>query len=112
MKTHQGKTLKQRQHETGRTLALNGAAWRKLRALVLGRDPLCRHCWDMGVIVSATEVDHINNDPTDNRTENLQGLCSSHHATKTRQDYGAKVIHGCDATGRPMDPAHHWNHMS
>ena len=34
------KTLKQRQEETGRTLALNGAAWRKLRAEVLSNHPL------------------------------------------------------------------------
>ena len=30
------KTLKQRQLETGRTLALDGKAWRRLRAVILG----------------------------------------------------------------------------
>lgn len=102
------KTLRQRQAETGRTLALNGVAWRKLRANVLQAQPLCVHCERVGIVTPATEVDHANNDPTDNRRENLQGLCASHHAMKTRQDYGARV-NGCDADGRPLDPNHEWN---
>ena len=33
---YSGKSLKQRQQETGRTLALDGKAWRRLRAAILG----------------------------------------------------------------------------
>jgi 5-methylcytosine-specific restriction endonuclease McrA len=99
------KTLKQRQRETGRTLALDGAAWRRLRATVLREQPLCAVCrteW-------ATDCDHINNDPTDNRRENLQGLCHECHSRKTAGDMGRTVRWGCDADGRPLDPGHPWN---
>lgn len=58
-----------------------GARWRKLRLLVLGRDPLCRTCQR----ASSTDVDHITPkrlDGTDT-LENLQGLCGPCHARKT-----------------------------
>lgn len=106
------KTLRQRQAETGRALALNGAAWRRLRARVLADQPLCVHCERTGAVTPATEVDHVDNDPANNRRENLQGLCASHHAMKTRQDYGARAKFGCDADGRPLDPNHEWNQTS
>ncbi len=103
------KTLKARQRETGRTLALNGAAWRRLRAAVLADEPLCRICKALGVLVPATDVDHIGNDPTDNRREALQALCHRHHSQKTQQDMGKRVRMGCDADGQPLDPDHPWN---
>ena len=113
MKTHKpqriGRPALPKAANPDRLLKLNSTAWRNLRAKVLRRDPFCRHCWQMGVMVPATECDHINNDPTDNRLENLQGLCATHHGLKTRQDYGAKVKYGCDDTGRPLDPHHEWN---
>ena len=79
MRLFQPKTLKQRQMETGRTLSLNGKAWRDLREVVLHRDPLCVACG-----APATDVDHIDNDPTDNRLEALQSLCHSCHSHKTQ----------------------------
>lgn len=92
-----------------RTLKLNRKAWANLRAVVLSEAPLCVECQRLGRIEPAREVDHINNDPSDNRRENLQGLCSQHHAQKTRRDYGARVKHGCAEDGTPLDPAHPWN---
>lgn len=74
-----GKTLKQRQQETGRTLALNGKAWRTLREVVLARDPLCR----CGCGQPSTDVDHIDNDPCNNDMDNLQGLAHACHSVKT-----------------------------
>ena len=106
--SYAGKTLKQRQQETGRTLALDGKAWRRLRAVILGERPLCQHCLDRGVIEPATEVDHVDNDPTDNRPEALQSLCKPCHSRKTQRDQGHKVAMGCDADGYPLDPDHHW----
>lgn len=100
-----GKSLKQRQQETGRTLALDSPAWRKLRASVLREQPLCA-CGCHGL---ATDVDHINNDPTDNRRENLQGLAHECHSRKTQQDMGKRVTWGCDEHGMPLDPNHPWN---
>lgn len=103
------KTLKQRQEETGRTLALNGAAWRKLRAAVLSEQPMCEHCEARGILTPALEVDHIDNDPTNNNRDNLASLCRPCHSRKTQADMG-KIIHmGCDVNGIPLDPKHHWN---
>ena len=103
------KTLKQRQAENGRTLALNGEAWRRLRASVLADEPLCRDCTARGLIVSATEVDHRDNDPSNNDRANLVPLCKSCHSIKTQADMGKKGRSGCDTQGMPLDPAHPWN---
>ena len=102
------KTLNQRAEEIGRTLKLDGAAWRKLRESVLNMEPLCRHCKARGLIVAATEVDHMNG-PDDNRLESLQPLCKSCHSRKTAADHGKRVAVGCDVNGLPADPSHHWN---
>ena len=104
------RTLKDKQQSNGRTLALNGAAWRKLRASVLASEPLCRYCTAKGLTVPATEVDHRNG-PADNRLESLQPLCQSCHSKQTARDMGHNVIErlGCDATGKPLDPCHPWN---
>lgn len=103
------KTLKQKQEANGRTLALNGAAWRRLREVVLADQPLCVHCTQRGLIAPATDVDHIDNDPSNNELENLVGLCRSCHSRKTARDHGGNVSFGCDASGMPMDPSHPWN---
>ena len=103
------KTLRKRQQETGRTLALDGAAWRRLRESVLNMEPLCRHCKARGLIVAASEVDHINNVASDNDPDNLQALCKSCHSRKTQADRGKRVALGCDVSGMPADPSHHWN---
>ena len=103
------KTLKQRQIETGRTLALNGKAWRVLRARVLDGEPLCRMCQAFGFMTEATDVDHINGDPGDNSTDNLQPLCHECHSLKTAADHGKAVNLGCDVSGMPLDPNHPWN---
>lgn len=102
-------TLKERQGT--RTLALNGKAWRSLRRLVLMQQPLCRHCLRDGRTVLAREVDHVDNDPSNNDPANLVGLCTPCHSRKTRRwmngDEGD--VYGCDANGTPLDPAHPWN---
>lgn len=84
------RTLQERRNETGRTLALNGAAWRRLRALVLSEQPLCPRCAERGDSVLAKEVDHIDDDPTNNYRDNLVGLCPMHHGQKTRQSASGK----------------------
>jgi hypothetical protein len=65
----------------------------------------------MGLIVPATEVDHIiaisrGGDWFDG--ENLQSLCGLHHAQKTRLDEGKMVKTGCDVNGIPLHPSSHW----
>ena len=102
------RTLKDKREANGRTLALDGAAWRKLRASVLRGEPLCRHCQARGLIVPATEVDHRNG-PSDNRLESLQPLCKPCHSKQTMVDMGHNVYLGCDLNGMPLDPNHPWN---
>lgn len=105
------KTLRQKQEANGRTLALNGAAWRKLRASVLAEQPLCPECRDQGLLVPATEVDHQDNDPSNNSRDNLVGLCKTHHSAKTAAEMrGHKPkVKGCDVHGNPLDPHHAWH---
>ena len=102
------RTLKDKQQSNGRTLALNGAAWKRLRLFVLSDEPLCRHCTARGLTVPATEVDHRNG-PSDNRLESLQPLCKPCHSKATMRDMGYSVRMGCDSEGRPLDPSHPWN---
>ncbi|WP_449390656.1 HNH endonuclease signature motif containing protein [Eoetvoesiella caeni] len=99
--------------DNGRTLALTSAAWRRLRDVVLSRDPICRQCWDdYERITPSTDVDHRDNDPSNNDLDNLQGLCHECHSRKTNRDMGRRVAYGCDAQGNPLDPEHHWNKKS
>jgi 5-methylcytosine-specific restriction protein A len=61
-----------------------GSRWQKLRALVLAQDPLCRDCLERGLVVAATEVDHVVSKAKGGGDElaNLVGLCKSCHAKK------------------------------
>jgi len=106
------RTLKDKQRSNGRTLALDGAAWRSLRSMVLRDIPTCEHCAKRGLVVPASEVDHIDNDPTNNERDNLQSLCKPCHSRKTQADRGAKVKWGWDENGYPLDPLHDWNEKS
>ncbi|MGB7479864.1 MAG: HNH endonuclease signature motif containing protein [Burkholderiaceae bacterium] len=112
MRQHKPKTLPSAMRKTltpNRTLALNSAAWGRLRAAVLDDEPLCRHCYAYGRVNFATDVDHIDNDASNNDRNNLQALCHECHSRKTMADMGHRVATGCDAHGRPLDPHHHWN---
>lgn len=58
--------------------------------MVLAREPLCAECKQGGMVVAASEVDHIipladggTNDP-----ENLQALCKACHSRKTARQMG------------------------
>lgn len=104
-------TLKRRytpKADNGRTLALDSAAWRKLRASVLAGEPLCRHCTARGLTVIATDVDHLHG-AADNRFDSLQPLCHECHSRKTARDMGGNVRLGCDTSGMPLDVSHHWH---
>ena len=110
--TFRKRTLKDKQESNGRILALDGAAWRKLRAHVLAGEPLCRHCTARGLTVVATDLDHRDNDPTNNEATNLTPLCRECHSRKTNADMGRNVSMGCDSNGLPLDPAHPWNNAA
>lgn len=96
-----------------RTLSLNSAAWKKLRAQVLAEEPLCRWCLARGLYVPSTDVDHIKDSREDysdnNSRENLTGMCRECHSLKTARDMGKNAYLGCDMEGMPLDPNHPWN---
>lgn len=103
------RTLKDKQQDNGRTLALDGAAWRKLRAYVLAGEPMCRHCTQQGALTIAADVDHRDNDASNNALVNLVPLCHECHSRKTAKDMGHNVRMGCDVNGMPLDVNHPWN---
>jgi 5-methylcytosine-specific restriction protein A len=59
--------------------------WRRLRLLVIHRDPLCVDPFQIGCTSASTDVDHIipKQQGGKDSMENLQGLCESCHARKT-----------------------------
>ena len=61
-----------------------GSRWRKIRRIVLGNDPVCTGCKR----AIATEVDHIlrKSEGGSDGLNNLQGLCSECHKTKTLRE--------------------------
>ena len=68
-----------------------GAAWRKLRIMILARDPICVRCGRMPSVV----VDHLKPKARggDDSPDNLQGLCDSCHTKKTASDrWGSDVL--------------------
>lgn len=96
-----------------RTIPLNSAAWKRLRSEVLADEPLCRMCAGRGLVVAATDVDHIEDSredySDDNSRANLQPLCHDCHSLKTAASMGKSVTLGCDVNGVPLDPAHPWH---
>jgi hypothetical protein len=99
------------------------AHWKALRLEALKRDhyrctvPGCRHTAATAVMY----VDHRTTRPNVPHPTgadvlgNLRTLCAHHdasvkeHASGARRGGGALVVKGCDASGQPLDPSHHWN---
>ena len=95
--------------DNGRLLPLNSAAWQRLRRSVLAEQPLCQYC-PPDVVTPANTVDHANNNPADNTRSNLVSCCVPCHSLKTASDmHGRPARLGCDASGNPSNPMHHWN---
>lgn len=93
----------------------NSRAWKRLRKQKLAADPLCEYCLP-GKITAATDVDHVvaiekGGDPL--AWDNLRSACHECHSRKTyyieRLGEDRVPVKGCDAMGRPLDPAHWWN---
>ena len=71
------------------SLQFGSRRYRRLRAIILATEPLCRTCKAAGRYISATEVDHIA--PRHKGGEvadvaNLQPLCAECHAAKTDKE--------------------------
>jgi 5-methylcytosine-specific restriction endonuclease McrA len=90
-----------------------GVAWRRLRAVHLAEHPLCVMCQREGRTTPATVVDHIVPHRGDHAllmaAANLQSLCAPHHDSTKQSEERLGYAKGCDAEGRPLDPAHPWN---
>ena len=71
--------------ERGTTLDRGyGGRWRKIRAVKLGRTPLCERCEAGGKLRLACQVHHIDHDAHNNADENLMSVCIPCHAEMGR----------------------------
>ncbi|HEL4191523.1 TPA: HNH endonuclease [Stenotrophomonas maltophilia] len=77
-----------RKRQVRRALPTNSTLWRRIRAVVLAREPLCRCCAEQGKVRAATEVDHIDGDDANHADSNLQPLCRPCHSAKTARENG------------------------
>lgn len=90
-----------------------GYRWQQAREGWLRKHPLCVRCEKAGLIEPATVVDHIIPHRGDMtlfwaRT-NWQSLCGNcHNSYKQRLEKSGREA-GCEVSGRPLDPRHHWN---
>lgn len=87
--------------------------WRKLRALVLNEEPLCRLCERQGKTTAADTVDHIKEHKGDVALfydrDNLQPLCRPCHSGVKRMADRHGYSAACGVDGMPLDPGHLWN---
>jgi 5-methylcytosine-specific restriction protein A len=72
------------------------ALWKRIRAVQLQLEPLCRACRKQGRLVAAEVVDHIipfndDKDPLSVDKTNLQSLCKSCHNAKTLKETQGRV---------------------
>ncbi|MBV2138562.1 MAG: HNH endonuclease [Candidatus Thiodiazotropha sp. (ex Ctena orbiculata)] len=90
-----------------------GYKWQKARDAFLKKHPFCFEHAKRGKTVVATVVDHIVPHRNDMKLfwdkSNWQSLCKPcHDSHKQRLEKSGRVI-GCDESGMPIDPGHHWN---
>lgn len=102
--------------DTRETSAQRGydSKWRKARAGYLRSHPLCVMHLQRGRTVAATVVDHIIPHKGDNALfwdhGNWQSLCKSCHDIHKQRAEKSGAESGCDLSGIPTDPRHHWHH--
>jgi len=77
------KKAEQKRHDQERGTATqrgyDSRVWRKVRAMVLRDEPLCRRCKAEGKLTPATAVHHIDEDSRNNSRDNLEPLCQRCH---------------------------------
>jgi 5-methylcytosine-specific restriction protein A len=84
--------LKKSQYDKDRGSASKrgyGRQWQAIRICKLKQDPLCSDCLGAGLVVAATDVDHIDGNVHNLSVNNLRSLCHACHSRKTiRENYG------------------------
>lgn len=77
-----------------------GHNWRKIRKMVLSRDPLCADTFGIGCTSVSRHADHIipKRHGGEDVLENLQGLCDSCHSRKTLLEQSVIFPPRCDET--------------
>ena len=90
----------------------NTAEWKQLRLAQLRKEPMCAYCLVLGKYVSANVADHKKPHKGDltlfRDPDNLQSLCKLCHDSAKQTLERSGVLPGCDTSGRPLDPRHHW----
>jgi 5-methylcytosine-specific restriction enzyme A len=81
----------QRPWESGRISSSQrgyGATWRRLRAMILSRDPLCTTCLQADRLNPSVMVDHVvpKSLGGEDSLENLRGICRRCHEVKTSRE--------------------------
>lgn len=88
--------------------------WKLLRDRQLYRQPFCECRIHAGQAVMADVVDHKIPHRGDSKlffdADNLQSLTKQCHDSwkQSLERSGKDEIQGCDETGQPLDPLHHW----
>jgi len=83
-----------------------GREYRRLRALLLKREPLCRPCNAKGRTTVATQVDHIlaiANGGAAHDITNLQPICAECHQDKCNLDKGHRLRRRITEGGWPEE---------
>lgn len=83
-----------------------GREYRRLRALLLKQEPLCRPCSAKGRPTIATMVDHIQplaKGGAAHDLANLQPICSACHQDKNNRDKGHRVKPRITVDGWPEE---------
>lgn len=87
--------------------------WRAYRIVFLRRNPWCAYHLQRNLRVPATVVDHKvphrGNWKLFWLEANHQGLCQHCHDSTKRAEERSGYRRGCDESGQPLDPSHHWN---
>ena len=90
-----------------------GYKWQKAREAYLKKHPLCAEHERRGIVEIATVVDHKIPHKNDMKlfwdSSNWQSLCKLCHDSWKQRLEKSGIDSGCDLTGNPTDPNHHWN---